>query len=171
MLIGTSQLSPKDGAVASPRSIRGSPRRTNRAILGDDTPSMSRSHRTKNYIPPRHDNTLDYSDYEPSVREEHDAESEFGQSTRSGFTIFTDDTQATSISSNASSEASREATSGSFTEQLVKKLQTRGHIPSVSEGSPTPQPLESDATDVAPPATQTLWKTATTATAAAAEGL
>src|SRR5437588_12866434 len=139
MLISAPQLLPEDGAVASPRSLRGSPRRTNRQILGDDTPSIPRSHRTNNHLAPRHDNSLDYSDYEPSVREEHDAESEFGQSTRSGFTAFTDDTQPTSVSSNASSEAARGAPSGSFAEQLVKTLQSRGRIPSVSEGSPIPQ--------------------------------
>src|SRR6267154_2809453 len=131
MLIGIVQLSPEDGAVASPRTIRGSPRRTNRLIPGDDTPSLPRSHRANNLLAPRHDNAVDYSDQESSQREEHDAESEFGQSTRSGFTTLTDDTQPTSVSSDGSSEASRGPASGSFTEQLARKLQSRGRIPSV----------------------------------------
>jgi cytokinesis protein len=110
---------------------------------------MSRSHRANSSLARRHDNSLDYNDYDPCSHEEHDAESEFGQSTGSGFTILTDDTQPTSVSSNASSEASRGAPSGSFTDQLMKKLKSRGRVPSVSDGSPMRQlpslPGESDA--------------------------
>jgi cytokinesis protein len=138
-LIGPPQLLPEDGAVASPRSINRSPRRNNRPVLGNDTPSMSCSHRANNSLARRHHNSLDYNDYDPCAREEHDAESEFGQSTGSGFTILTDDTQPTSVSSDASSDASRGAPSGSFTDQLMKKLQPRGCVPSVSNGSPIRQ--------------------------------
>ena len=84
---------------------------------------MSRSHRANSSLACRHDNSLDYNDYDPCAREEHDAESEFGQSMGSGFTILTDDTQPTSVSSNGSSEGSRGAHPGSFTDQLMKKLQ------------------------------------------------
>jgi hypothetical protein len=93
MLIGPPQLLPEDGAVASPRSI-------DRPVSGDDTPSMSRSHRANNSLTCRHDNSLDYNDYDPCACEEHDPESEFGESTGSGFTILTDDTQPTPVNSN-----------------------------------------------------------------------
>jgi cytokinesis protein len=149
MLIGPPQLLPGDGAVTSPRSIDHSPRRNNRPVRGDDTPPMSRSHCTNSSLARRYDNSLDYNDYDPCAREKHDAESKFGQSTGSGFTFLTDDTQPTSVSSNGSSEASRGAPSRSFTDQLMKKLQSRGRVPSVSADSPMRQlpslPGESDA--------------------------
>jgi len=116
---------------------------------------MPRSHRADSSLARRHDNSFDYNDYDPCAREEHDAKSEFGQSTGSGFTILTDDTQPTSVSSNGSSEGSCGAHPGSFTDQLMKKLQSRGRMPSVSDGSPMRQlpslPGESDAPLLPPP--------------------
>ena len=84
-----------------------------------NTLSMSRSHRANSSLARRHDNPLDCNDYDRCAREEHDAKSEFGQSTGSGFTILTDDTQPTSVSPNGSSEGSRGAHPGSFIDQLM----------------------------------------------------
>jgi cytokinesis protein len=103
MVIDPPQLLPEDGAVASPRTINRFPRRNNRPVLGDDTPSMSRSHRVNKSLARRHDNSLDYNDCDPCARQEHDVQSEFGQATGSGFTILADDTQPTSVSSKGPS--------------------------------------------------------------------
>ncbi|KAH7908026.1 armadillo-type protein [Hygrophoropsis aurantiaca] len=75
---GVKILSPQDGPMASPRSIRGSPRRTNRHVPGDDTPSLPRSYRSNNLLAPRPDDSADHSDYEASTRgDDQDGETLF----------------------------------------------------------------------------------------------
>ncbi|KIJ69530.1 hypothetical protein HYDPIDRAFT_106175 [Hydnomerulius pinastri MD-312] len=134
---GVKILSPEGGHMASPRSIRGSPRRTNRPIPGEDAPSLPRSYRSNNLLAPRPDDSFDHSDYDSSMRgDDHDAESEFGQSTRSGFSALTDDTHPTSVSSGSSSAESSRAQPQSFTEQLAKRLHAHGRAPSMSDGMP-----------------------------------
>ncbi|KAJ8586810.1 hypothetical protein M405DRAFT_843619, partial [Rhizopogon salebrosus TDB-379] len=87
----------------------------------------------------RHDNSLAYNDYDPCAREEHDAESEFGQSTGSRFTILTDDTQPTSVSSNGSSEASRGAPS-SFPRSPGSLMHLPPPLPKDGDGPGPPPP-------------------------------
>ncbi|KAH0830475.1 hypothetical protein J3R83DRAFT_1923 [Lanmaoa asiatica] len=151
---GVKILSPEGGHVASPRSIRGSPRRTNRPIAGEVTPSSSRMNHSNNLVVPRPDDSFDHSDHDSSLRgDEHDAESEFGQSTHSGFSALTDDTHPTSVSSSGSSvEGSRGPQPQLFSEQLARRLHAHGRAPSMSDGSATPPlptlPEESDSADL-----------------------
>ncbi|KAH7921499.1 hypothetical protein BV22DRAFT_1096436, partial [Leucogyrophana mollusca] len=156
LVAGVKILSPQDGPMASPRSIRGSPRRTNRHIPGEDAPSLPRSLRSNNLLAPRPDGIADHSDYESSLRgDDQDGDSEFGQSTRSGFTALTDDTLPTSVSSNASSDGARIPTPGSLAEILSKH--PRGRAPSIEANSPMSSPPmptlpeESDSADASPP--------------------
>ncbi|KAG6853705.1 hypothetical protein C0991_002241 [Blastosporella zonata] len=88
---GANLYQPSNGSVSSSRSVRGSPRRTDRLPLGPTTPYKS----TNLLSPPDEISELGESSRSPSPVG-HDDDSEYTQSTRSGSTTLTEDTALTS---------------------------------------------------------------------------
>src|ERR1700683_2139000 len=97
-------MTPRDGLFSSSRSVRGSPRRTDRPVL--ESPSMRRSYKSSNLSAPRLEDVTERSDYS---MDDHDED--------------------TLVSSGASGDSSRAPAPGSFAEQLGKHLAARGRPP------------------------------------------
>ncbi|KAI6038969.1 hypothetical protein EDC04DRAFT_3112644 [Pisolithus marmoratus] len=117
LVAGANILSSEDGHMASPRTIRGSPMRTNRPIPSEAA-SLPRSVRSPNLLSPGLDCSF----------EKNDADSDIHSDRRS--------------LPNESEQLMRTARSGpqplTFTEQLAQRLHAHGRAPSLPAASATP---------------------------------
>ncbi|PPQ66836.1 hypothetical protein CVT26_009615, partial [Gymnopilus dilepis] len=124
------QYSPQMGSLSSSRSIRASPRRVERPPLG-------RNNSRSNYLlTPKTDDIAfsDAVDLSRSSSPVNDDESDYGRSTRSGFTNQTEDTIITSISSDSSPDKSHILAQASPTGQLSTHLLSRSKSVSLRNG-------------------------------------
>ncbi|EJD02078.1 uncharacterized protein FOMMEDRAFT_87486 [Fomitiporia mediterranea MF3/22] len=142
---GVQMYPQREGTISSPRNARGSPWKgnTSRLPLDGDTSMQS------------HENRLLHPDRDSRVSSDgKDTDSEYRQSSRSGFTAYSEDTQATSVGSRRSAaEISHTPGQLSLAQVLANKMAglDKPPAPSDSEKGSAAPPDQESASNFPPP--------------------
>ncbi|THH08533.1 hypothetical protein EW145_g2635 [Phellinidium pouzarii] len=167
------QYPQRDGTISSPRNARNSPWRGNTSRLplyGDSTSQNVPSDASGLLIPgPTDDYENGHKRDSRVPSEDKDSESEYRQSTKSGFTNYTEDTQATSVGSRRSAELSQSVSEAhslahenqsdnqlSLAQVFANKMTGLGNGPTTSSGNdaavlPNHESTADDESHVPPP--------------------